>query len=467
MNNIRKYGAFLPLILCALGAGELLGRQFWFDESLTLLNFALLPVEKIYTSYVIPNNHIGYTFLLHWHYLLAPDGISPDLWCRLLSLAAAFAFIVFSYQSIKKSSYRILLAAFAVSVPFAIYATSVRGYMAALFFAALTLHTACKFARNGGGSAGVLYFLSSLGCVAVLPSDILVCAAVVVYALPLCGKYFDRSKRFYILGAIPVAAFILFWMPIYPQLYAASRLGEGWQSPWRVLGAVAATYFAVAFIPAVCAVMMAVFRNKWRVKDLRLTAFLVIIPLLFCTKVAPFPRVFFPFAGVFLAITAQYFQMFLALLRKHSGTHYRIVLTAIWVLSVGCTAALNWSPVCRAFLNRVNGYENDDYFIPWYVRSQHDPRSAASTAAKLDYPVCYMSFSSDPWSVMFYGALNSADMNCFIFDGPRGKTAHLPHNALVIINASEDIKQIEKRFNGSCQLLWKSPNHKIYRFSQY
>ena len=157
MKKLYKYGVFLPLLFAAIGAKELILRQFWFDESLTLLNFALLPAEKIYTSYAIPNNHILYTYLLHWHYVLAPAGIAEDIWCRLLSLAIAFSYLLFSWWSIKRTSHRILLCLFAASLPFAIYATSVRGYVAALFFAALTLHTACDFARKGNLRSGIFY----------------------------------------------------------------------------------------------------------------------------------------------------------------------------------------------------------------------------------------------------------------------------------------------------------------------
>ena len=208
MKKLYKYGAFLPLLFAAIGAKELILRQFWFDESLTLLNFALLPAEKIYTSYAIPNNHILYTYLLHWHYLFAPAGIAEDIWCRLLSLVIAFGYLIFSWWSIKKRAHRILLCIFAASLPFALYATSVRGYIAALFFAAVTLHTACVFAGKGNVRSGLFYLLSSLGCVAVLPSNIAVCAATVIYAAPLCGKRFFAGKRFVFLSIIPIGAFV-------------------------------------------------------------------------------------------------------------------------------------------------------------------------------------------------------------------------------------------------------------------
>ena len=465
MENLRKYGIFIPLIFAALGANELITRQFWFDESLTLLNFALLPAEKIYFSYAIPNNHILYTYLLHWHYLAAPSGVAPDVWCRILSLAIAFGFIIFSYWSIRKTAYRILLAAFAATLPFAIYATSVRGYIAALFFSAFVLHFACEFARTGGVRAGILYFLSSLGCVAVLPSDIMVCAAAVVYAFPLCGKNFLRTKRFYLLALIPVAAFVLFWMPIYPQLYAASRLGEGWQSPWRVLGAVSATFAAVCPVPLLCSLPLVFIRKKWRIMDLRLAAFLIVVPLIFFTKAAPFPRVFFPFFGVFLAVLAQYFQTFLAVVRKNLRGKHKQVFAAISIAAVTVSALTSWIPASRSLLNRINGSDADDYFTPWYIRPEHTPAAAAETIAKLDYPVCYMSFNSDPWSVMFYSALRGVDMSKFVFDGPRGKTSSLPNNTLVILNVNEDSSVIEKRFQGVCRKLWQSSHHNILRFS--
>ena len=80
------YGA----LLCALvffTAGSYLLRPLWFDEALTVQNFALLDsVESIYFNYVIPNNQLLYTMLLHFWIKLYCNFGSIDSWMRLLSL---------------------------------------------------------------------------------------------------------------------------------------------------------------------------------------------------------------------------------------------------------------------------------------------------------------------------------------------------------------------------------------------
>ena len=41
-------------------------RQLWFDEALTVMNFALMASPRaIYANYAIPNNHILFSIVLH------------------------------------------------------------------------------------------------------------------------------------------------------------------------------------------------------------------------------------------------------------------------------------------------------------------------------------------------------------------------------------------------------------------
>ena len=66
-GKAEKFAPLLLLLICTLSAEALLNRPLWFDEALTVLNFALLETpDKIYHSYIIPNNQIVHTILLHW-----------------------------------------------------------------------------------------------------------------------------------------------------------------------------------------------------------------------------------------------------------------------------------------------------------------------------------------------------------------------------------------------------------------
>ena len=61
-NKLLQFLPFLAGILCG---GIALGRELWFDEALTLLNFMLpLNMAEIYLTYPIPNNQIVFTLML-------------------------------------------------------------------------------------------------------------------------------------------------------------------------------------------------------------------------------------------------------------------------------------------------------------------------------------------------------------------------------------------------------------------
>jgi hypothetical protein len=108
--------------------------------------------------------------------------------------------------------------------------------------------------------------------------------------------------------------------------------------------------------------------------------------------------------------------------------------------------------------------QKDDYFAPWYCQSGHVPYRAAQLLASGKFTYCYLSFSSDPWSVMFYSALNGVDMRKFHFDGPQGRVAFLPDGAMIVLNKNEDIQELIKRFGGEFAVTGKTPMHTIYRY---
>ena len=467
MQAVRKYFVLVPLILFFIAAERYLLRQFWFDEALTFLNFALLPFEKIYFSYVIPNNHIGYTFLLRFWYLIAPQNVSLDVWCRLLSFIFAVSFIVFSWVKFKNFVFRTMLCCFAFSVPFVIYATSVRGYMAALFFAMLTVCYARDFAGTSNVKNAILFFLASLCCVSVLPTDLLILEAAVIYAIPIFGKTFYRQKSFYQLVFMSILAFSVFWIPILPQLVKAAQLGEGWHDRLFSLAAGGVSLIACVSVPLLFALgsLFLPYRCN-RNRYLRLAVIAIILSFALGAKVAPFPRVYFPFFGIFMLIISTFASRVMAYIRLKKVCTIRVAKISFAILSLGAVLLLNYLPVSVNILSQLNGSaERDDFFAPWYCHVDHVPHDTAKLLAKEDFSFCYLSFSADPWSVMFYSALNQVDMNKFHFDGPSGKVASLPDGAVVVISKSEQILPLEKRFGGVFTAIGKTPMHTIYRYT--
>ena len=62
----NKKSIISGVLLCTLVffvSGTYLVRPLWFDEALTVQNFALLDsVQSIYLNYVIPNNQLLYMY---------------------------------------------------------------------------------------------------------------------------------------------------------------------------------------------------------------------------------------------------------------------------------------------------------------------------------------------------------------------------------------------------------------------
>ena len=91
----RRLTAWMLLALAAAVTVPLLGRDLWFDEALTLLDFALLPsIPAIWQAYVIPNNQLLHTALLHFWVPVAGALFPFNAGLRLLPLATTLVLVL-------------------------------------------------------------------------------------------------------------------------------------------------------------------------------------------------------------------------------------------------------------------------------------------------------------------------------------------------------------------------------------
>ena len=123
-----KAAKLLPLLLCGGVLALLLpyaGRPLWFDEALTVLQFAVLPsAGAIYHSYVIPNNQIIHTIFIHGLLGIAPEGFSLVFWLRMLPVFAAVLTVLILFFRFRRIcgawAISAVLAAWIVSAPFVV-----------------------------------------------------------------------------------------------------------------------------------------------------------------------------------------------------------------------------------------------------------------------------------------------------------------------------------------------------------
>ena len=482
MSNRTFQSLICGILLCTLvffAAGTYLVRPLWFDEALTVQNFALLEsVKSIYFNYVIPNNQLLYTMLLHyWIKLYCGLGAIDD-WMRLLSLLLAGVTMLYMYRRFRvtfgSGVMAVVLLSFCCAPPFLLHATALRGYMAGACCTVFALGAALDYLSSGKFRHWACYFIFSLCSVAVLPSDMLALGGVCLYALPLCGQEFWKNKRFYFLILAPFAAAALFYLPILQQLLQVIRVGsnESWKDLRGVLQAVYLPQlftFAMLLLPV--SPLLLCFRRKhfnW-LRSCRAGIWLLpLIPILLF-KAPPFPRVFFPLFPLFVLLVAAGVRDFTAIycrLKKRFNPKFWIGGLCILSLSWCC---IQQQPELKGLFSRCcGGAGRDDFYFPYYLRHGHTPDATARMIAADETlqknRSFYFTFDSDPWPLMFYLRLNGRGNADFLFDGPRGMVSALPSQTIVILKLNEDQAALAQRFKGNWTFLFKNDNHQVWSY---
>ena len=231
---MAKAARLLPLLLCGGALAVLLpyaARPLWFDEALTVLQFAVLPsAGAIYHAYVIPNNQIIHTVLVRFFLENAPSGISLVFWLRLLPVLAGAGTVLILFCRFRRVCgvwpLTAVLTAWILSPAFVIFGTALRGYMLSCLWIALALAAALDFAEKQRGREWCIWAVTCLLAVGTIPTNLAGLAAVVLYVLPLYGETFYRKKQFWLLALTPLAMLFCFYFPIAPAFLQCCQLGE-------------------------------------------------------------------------------------------------------------------------------------------------------------------------------------------------------------------------------------------------
>jgi len=468
-------------------------RDLWFDEALTVMNFALLPRPlDIYLNYAIPNNHIVFTALLNLWIKPMPSALPPDLWLRLPSLGAAIALLWLLHRrfaaGIGSFKLALTLTMLAVSPPFLTYATAVRGYMVGALFGALFLVAALEFLRHGKLRNGWPCAAFALCAVGVAPSNLAALAAAALVAASRAPKPLN-FKRIAVLFLIPPAMTLLFYLPIFRQLLHCYQLGEGWKDGTAALKqlAVAALLPFGPLLLAAAAGGVVLFRRR-REKLLRAllagAAWILPVPMMLIPRVAPFPRVFLPLLPLYALLVARgilHLDAWLKLRARDRGKaasrftpRRRAILAALTLLPLLGWSFLIGSTEARfAISDRIGGAYGDDFFAPHYLRIDFRPSATAAEILRhfppAGGPVIYLSFNADPWALSFYGNIlnDTTGRPDFRFDGPRGPVAELPDGAAVVLRQDEAPEPVAERFGGNLLPVAKGGlQHIIYRLEK-
>ena len=469
----RKLYLWLPVAALLAAVPPYLSRQLWFDEALTVLNFACLrsPAE-IYTSYVIPNNQIFFSTVIHYWIKLYPGGVPLDMWLRLPSLLCALSLLYYMGWRFRRFCgtlpLAVVLTSLAISPPFLVYATAVRGYMLGALLVVVALGSALDFCAAYRMRDLIVYEVCVFLAVLTIPSNLAALVGAVLFILPALGRKFWRDWRFYLIGFALAAAFLVAYLPIWANFLRAARLGEGWQERGAsVLCVYIAVFSAFGFLPLALFWRGARTVKKCRWHRLtRMLIWLLPIPAAWIFKAAPFPRVYFPlFPVLVLPVAMGLRDLSLVDWKKRRiarGMNQIVVLVVASLTIIALWGALWRSPQVKSVLSkRFGGDLGDDFFNGYYLRREHRPALAAAALEKIGSETVYFSFLSDPWSIMFYHMVRGGQAK-YLFDGPQGMVPELPVGATVVIRRDEDPLALALRFKRRLVRAAETPNCLVF-----
>jgi hypothetical protein len=451
-------------------------RSLWYDEALTVMEFASLPdFSRVYFAYVIANNHIAFTLLLklwlHGWELFFPI---TEFSARLLSLLLSTGFLLLLWHHVRRRyGFRpALVAVFivAMSLPFPIYAVAVRGYALSFFLGVLAVMAVEHAVREPRYRfwCWMTYFMVAVSLVGTLPSNLL-------FFVGLCCFYFPASpdiarfRRWLPVAVLPPLAFLLFYFPIFSRLLNVMSHTHGWSAPFPAI-----TDFYVPLLLA-CVPLSPIFvfasgclsrSRRWEGGEdtrfrwgwircvVQMIPWLIPAVLMLIRTPSPFPRVFLILSLLYLLQGMRLLCSMLAFLRKTRGRRFVDILTLLTVLFV-----IVWSSVLlsvRPTLEKtiVPQTDQDDMIYPYFIRD-FDPRSMTLEIRRrlsLARFVVFIGGSADPPSVFFAGNLIGIPPELWIYDRPKERVPddfvlglNLP--VLLVVRDEGELASLQNRFS--------------------
>jgi len=447
-------------ILAALTLNILLKvffRPLWFDEAITVMDFVFLPNPMdIYRYYNIPNNHIVYNMLLRfWIDICGQIPFIDRISLRLFTAVTAIAsllFIAWSWgRRFSRETVFIACFCFILSLPFAIYASAIRGYMLSFLLVLAAIEICLRYRDTGKTVHLALLFAVSFLAVGTTPTNLIAFAAICIILLPSFKLKEILSKKSMMPAIIPVAAFIVFYIPISGKLMKALALNEGWTG-WLNASIHFYAAFAISFLPLIILAILGrkLLQEKNPGSAGIQTMIALLIPLLvFLIKSpSPFPRAFFCLWPLWIFMLCQSADPFIRHLNgKFPGRTLPVLLCA-------CAA---WSLLPLGFSTQLSDNLStggqDDFFSPYFMRQNFRPVETVTKSIELADPKThgrvFIDFAADYPSIMFYSRILKLDDAFWVFDRPGKKAGSLGgiESIFVITRGKGEMESISRRFN--------------------
>lgn len=404
----------LLLILAGLFLFPNLFRTIWFDEALTIINIVQSKgMWQIYQNYVIPNNQIVYSILLHYWAKLNFLNISFDIYLRALNLIVSLLIISYFYWRFRsRLGNRVVtlmvISSLLLSESFQIYSTSVRGYQLSMLFLLIIVDLLYSLTVKFTRCKALGYLLLSMLILGVIPTNLLGLGMGVILIMPLLNYSKKGVKYLVILGLIPLIGLALFYLPIYSQFIEVCKLGEGVNERFNVFFITIAS-FVTSTLPLLIIAIIGFI--KWLKKGspnykFLLRASLIFIPLIPCLILAkaPFYRVFYPVFIIWYIMLGYGVKHFYAYYIQKLPSNKQVRVIAIIFVMIFANYWIFHQNSVKQYISNSFVKAQDDLFSPYYMREDFQIRPLLDfietnhTLAKH----VYFTFESDPLANSFY-----------------------------------------------------------------
>ncbi len=226
----------LLLVSPLIGIGYL-NSDLWFDEIVTLYDFALQDnLRAIFAHYPVANNHVWYSFLL-WLWLRLTDFTQNEYILRLPGVLISSGFIAILYCQVNKlysrSAAVLITLTFVVSPIYQSHCYQLRGYGLSLLLTVMATVGAVKLIHGQMRSGLRWYLPGAILLPGVIPTNILINLALLVAILMTFwrqGKLVvDNQKTILLLTAAAVGGMVIY-LPVATEFLAVARGTHAWDS---------------------------------------------------------------------------------------------------------------------------------------------------------------------------------------------------------------------------------------------
>ncbi len=245
----------LPVLILVARIGPWLLSDFWYDEVVTLVDFAIGPpradtILHVFRSYPVANNHVLYSAVL-WCWVRLINFRLDEALLRLPSVVFAVLTLVCVVRLwtrwIGQRLAVLVAVAFAVSPVLASFSYQLRGYSLTLLLCTLAVAGVLDVADGQRRSGTALLAGTAFLLPLVIPANVLVVAGHVCFLLWQLRNR-PLRERCASVGAVVLAGAggCAYYLTIWPQFVAAAKQTVGWSSRWLVLGNLALGFAAHA-----------------------------------------------------------------------------------------------------------------------------------------------------------------------------------------------------------------------------